>query len=107
MSRPLRRHGKADRFSAPERRYPLNLEVLLRERGMAARSDGRGIAAGADDDRSSSCALVVAWVMPEIVLVFRNPERFLFGGSLPKGSRAYRVETGMVLHIRTPFQAKF
>lgn len=49
----------------------MDLDVLLRVRGMAAKSDTSAIGTGADDDRSSSCALVVAWVMPKIVLVFR------------------------------------
>lgn len=46
----------------------MSLEVLLRDRGTAGPATSGGTDAGTDNNRSSGCALVVAWVMPEIVL---------------------------------------
>ena len=72
VSIPLRRHGKPPRFSAPVRRRPWDIEMLLRDRGIERPpADGYEDATGARLDRSSCSALVVAWVMPKIVLVFR------------------------------------
>ena len=79
VSVPMRLHGKDDRFSAPVRRRLLNPGVLLRERGMMAPAARGGTFTGADKNRSSSCALAVAWVMPEIVLMSR------IAGTVPLG----------------------
>jgi len=68
-------------------------EALLRDRGLTAHGgDGRLTVAG---NRSSSCALIVAWVMPKISLCPGHPGRFLDGAPFSEGLALHRDGQGM------------
>jgi len=84
----------------------MNPGVLLREWGMFVPAARGGTFAVADKNRSCSCALVVAWVMPKIVLMFRIAGTVPIGGP-SEGLAPDRVDEGMTLRIRTPHHAQF
>jgi hypothetical protein len=90
--------------------------VCVRDRGVTVPSERRSKLTRADEDRSLGDALVVAWVMPKIVLMFRMngtvhmlpAEQFCqHRMASSESARPNRIVPGMTLRIRTLVQAKF
>ena len=116
MCSPALQHGKAIPLSFPARRYRKSLGMLRREWGNASPAVRRGTEIGSVWNRSADRALVVAWVMPEIVLMFRMAgtvkgfraqDQPVRGGRASRGSRGLqRFVSGMTIRIRTLIQAK-